>query len=74
MTEFTWKWLTWIFFFKKKFVSESEIAWNYGGLAGKESACHMGDLGLIPGLGRCPGEWDPSKVPHVIAAQTHILL
>ena len=23
---------------------------------GKESACNVGDLGLIPGLGRCPGE------------------
>ena len=27
-----------------------------GGSAGKESACNVGDLGLIPGLGRCPGE------------------
>ena len=27
-----------------------------GSLAGKESACNAGDLGLIPGLGRCPGE------------------
>ena len=26
------------------------------GSAGKESACSMGDLGLIPGLGRSPGE------------------
>ena len=25
--------------------------------AGKESACNAGDLGLIPGLGRSPGEW-----------------
>ena len=25
------------------------------GSAGKESACKMGDLGLIPGLGRAPG-------------------
>ena len=24
--------------------------------AGKESSCSMGDLGLIPGLGRSPGE------------------
>ena len=23
---------------------------------GKESACNAGDQGLIPGLGRCPGE------------------
>ena len=27
-----------------------------GGSEGKESACNAGDLGLIPGLGRCPGE------------------
>ena len=26
------------------------------GSAGKESACFAGDLGLIPGLGRSPGE------------------
>ena len=26
------------------------------GSAGKESACNAGDLGLIPGLGRFPGE------------------
>ena len=27
-----------------------------GGSDGKESACNAGDLGLIPGSGRCPGE------------------
>ena len=27
-----------------------------GGSTGKESACSAGDLGLIPGLGRSPGE------------------
>ena len=26
------------------------------GSAGKESTCNTGDLGSIPGLGRCPGE------------------
>jgi len=26
------------------------------GLGGKESACNVGDLGSIPGLGRSPGE------------------
>ena len=26
------------------------------GSAGNESACNVGDLGLIPGLGRSPGE------------------
>ena len=27
-----------------------------GGSDGKESASNAGDLGLFPGLGRCPGE------------------
>ena len=27
-----------------------------GGSEGKESACYVGDVGLIPGLGRSPGE------------------
>ena len=27
-----------------------------GGSAGKQSVCNAGDLGLIPGLGRSPGE------------------
>ena len=27
----------------------------YGGSDGKESAYNAGDLGSIPGLGRCPG-------------------
>ena len=27
-----------------------------GGPAGKESACNVGDMGTIPGLGRSPGE------------------
>ena len=28
-----------------------------GGSDGKESACNVGDLGLLPGLGRSPGGW-----------------
>ena len=37
----------------------SDLQRNQGspcGSAGKESACNMGDLGLIPGLERSPGE------------------
>ena len=31
--------------------------WGFpGGSAGNESTCNVGDLGLIPGLGRSPGE------------------
>ena len=29
---------------------------HLGGSDSKESACNAGDLGLIPGLGRSPGE------------------
>ena len=34
------------------------------GLAGKESACKAGDLGLIPGLGRSPGEGKGSPLQY----------
>ena len=30
----------------------------------RESACRVGDLGLIPGLGRCPGEGDGSPLQY----------
>ena len=34
-----------------------EYFWGFrGGSAGKESTCNVGDLSLIPGLGRSPGE------------------
>ena len=32
------------------------IAFSACGSVGKESACNVGDLGLMPGLGRSPGE------------------
>ena len=35
-----------------------------GGWAGKESACEAGDLGLIPGLGRYPGEGKGSPLQY----------
>ena len=34
-----------------------QLFWGFPcGPAGKESACTVGDLGLLPGLGRSPGE------------------
>ena len=34
------------------------------GSDGKVSACHAGDLGLIPGSGRCPGEGNSSPLQY----------
>ena len=34
-----------------------------GGADGKESARSVGDLGLIPRLGRFPGKMDPGFLP-----------
>ena len=36
---------------------KSVVVWGFpGGSEGKASACNAGDLGLIPGSGRSPGE------------------
>ena len=42
--------------YRKQELRQFSIMGFPGGSAGKESACNVGDLGLIPGLGRCPGE------------------
>ena len=39
--------------------------WGFHGDSGsKESACNAGDLGLIPGSGRSPGEGDGYPLQH----------
>ena len=45
-------WVTFIF----KMTVNNFLGGFLCGLAGKESACNTGDLGLIPGSGRSPGE------------------
>ena len=35
-----------------------------GGSDGKEPACNVGDPGLIPGLGRSPGEGNDNPLPY----------
>ena len=35
-----------------------------GGSDGKASACNVGDLGLIPGPGRSPGEGNGNPLQH----------
>ena len=55
LTQGTWTWETpslqlWI-------NSKAPLPLGFpGSSVGKESACNVGDLGLIPGLGRSPGE------------------
>ena len=41
---------------EKGWATHSSILGLPCGLAGKESTCNVGGLGLIPGLGRSPGE------------------
>ena len=40
----------------KSWIRLSDLMGFPGGSAGKESTCNAGDLGLISGLGRSPGE------------------
>ena len=36
-----------------------------GGSDSKEYACHVGDLGSIPGSGRCPGEGNGNPLQYL---------
>ena len=49
---------------KKQCIEETEAKYKSFpcDLDGKESACSVGDPGLIPGLGRSPGKWLPTPV------------
>ena len=39
------------------FISPRDIYWGFpGGSDSKESACNVGNLGSVPGLGRSPAE------------------
>ena len=42
-----------------------------GGSVGKESACNAGDLGLVPGLGRSPGEGERLPIPVFSPGEFH---
>ena len=42
-----------------------------GGLDGKESACNVGNLGLIPGLGRSPGGGHGNPFQHSCLENPH---
>ena len=42
----------------------NSLNWKGGGSDGKPSVCNAGDLGLIPGLGRSPGEGNDSPLQY----------
>ena len=42
-----------------------------GGVDGKESVCNAGDLGLIPGSGRYPGEENSSPTLVFLPGESH---
>ena len=41
------------------------------GSVGKESACNAGDLDLIPGLGRCPGEGNGNPLQYSLPGESY---
>ena len=47
---------------KKKIKRKLLHALGFPGSDGKESACNAGNLGLIPGLGRSPGEGNSTSI------------
>ena len=46
------------------FVTPMDFLGFPGGLEGKESACDVGDLSSIPGLGRFPGEGNSNSLQY----------
>ena len=56
MQETLVQFLSWEDLLEKGWATQSSILGFPCGSAGKESTCNAGDLGLIPGLERSPGE------------------
>ena len=51
---------------------EPNIALGFpGGSDGKTSACNAGDLGLIPGSGRFPGEGNDNPLQLFLPGESH---
>ena len=50
---------------KPEYCLELQTLWGFAGSSdGKESACNAGDLGLVPGSGRSPGEEDGNPLQY----------
>ena len=52
---------------KKKKLAKLQLWCFPGGLDGKQSACSVGDPGLIPGLGRSPWKREWLPIPTILA-------
>ena len=52
---------------KKKKLAKLQLLCFPGGLDGKQSACSVGDPGLIPGLGRSPWKREWLTIPTILA-------
>ena len=39
--------------------------------SGEESACNAGDMGLIPGWGRCPGGGNGNPLQCILTGESH---
>ena len=53
------------------FVTPMDFLGFPGGLEGKESACDVGDLSSIPGLGRFPGEENGNPLQYSCHGKFH---
>ena len=60
-----WQEQNWVCFVQISFITYLPWDWGSpGGSGGKVSACNVGDLGSIPGLGRSPGEGNGSPLQY----------
>ena len=58
---------------KASILQPSAFFWSFfpGGSDGKASACNAGDLGLIPGSGRYPGEGNGNPLQYFLPGKSH---
>ena len=67
--------LGWLdFYFQQRCLNSSGATQHYttlGVSVGKESACSVGDPGLIPGLGRSPGKGEWQSTPVFLPGESH---
>ena len=60
-------------FINPHFLIYQSISGFLCGLAGKESACNVGDLGSTPGLGRSPGEGNGYPLQYYWPGEFHVV-